>query len=187
MNVFLQCCGIARDSEVLCRIWFGVCLYDKLSVRSVESREPCGGSSSFLSDVWCSYDLSIMQTSFFNLTKPHSPQQNCMLNSPKNATELFLQICRKHLPKNFDVKVILSVMLNVKNTMAQCCWRQTFPSEYIGCSQSSQMHWAGSTLQLTAYPWTLLVRVIVAQSSHLGVSSLFGSFLQICKANRSIF
>lgn len=88
---------------------------------------------------------------FFNLTKYHSPQQNCTLNSSKNTTEIFLQICRKHLPKNFVVEVISSVMLNVKNTMAQGCWRQTFPSEYIGCSQSSQMQWAGSTLQLTAY------------------------------------
>lgn len=88
---------------------------------------------------------------FFNLTKPHSPQQNCVLNSSKNATKVFLQICRKHLPKNFVAKAILSVMLNIKNTVAQGCWRQMFPSEYIGCSQSSQMQRAGSTLQLTAY------------------------------------
>lgn len=188
--MFLQCCDIACDSEFLCGIWFGVFLYYKLSVLSaVPSTEgslalPQGASSLkagmrgalcriIILSVRClklMWPLDYVDF-FFNLTKPHSHQQNCMLNSSKNTTVVFLQICRKPLPKTFDVKLILSIMLNVKNTMARGCWRLTFHSEYIDCSQTSQMQRAGSTLQLTGYLF-----LDITGESHSGPELSFGCF-----------
>lgn len=150
----LVCSVLYETQKTVC-----LCLKE-LPDQRLEFREPCVGSSSLLSDVWCWCDLLIASTFLpnkaFPLTKP------CMLTSSKNITEAFFQIWKKNLSQkplmsrcssqSCRIPEYQSQMLLKTNISLRVHWQLPKWSDAPGREHSGLLY---------AFMWVLSVQVLV--------------------------